>query len=161
MDTQYRKAVLSREVALRVRDLLRQIAAEHELEIASGKAHAITFTCRILPPESGCESNRAVAKRDQLAGTAAGISALAQKVLGKTPIALEDYLAVSSGTITDEMVREYIEEQESEAIADDSRFPIDNTLTPRLQAEGSLVRPPSSISWLVFQKIQNPTNVEH
>jgi putative transposase len=32
------------------------------------------------------------------------------------------YLAVSSGTITDEMVKEYIEEQ----IIDDSRFPIDS-----------------------------------
>src|SRR5436853_4739277 len=37
------------------------------------------------------------------------------------------YLAVSSGTITDEMIREYIEEQEGEQIADDSRFPIDNS----------------------------------
>jgi len=33
----YRKAVLTGEVAIRVRDLLRQIAAEHELEIMSGK----------------------------------------------------------------------------------------------------------------------------
>lgn len=33
----YRKAVLVGEVAIRVRDLLRQIAAEHELEIVSRK----------------------------------------------------------------------------------------------------------------------------
>jgi putative transposase len=33
----YRKAVLTGEVALRVRNLLRQIAVEHELEIVSGK----------------------------------------------------------------------------------------------------------------------------
>ncbi len=33
----YRKSVLVGEVAVRVRDLLRQIAAEHELEIVSGK----------------------------------------------------------------------------------------------------------------------------
>src|SRR3982750_4528579 len=33
----YRKAVLIGEVALRVRDLLRQMAAEHELEMVSGK----------------------------------------------------------------------------------------------------------------------------
>jgi putative transposase len=33
----YRKRVLSGEVALRVRDLIRSIAAEHELEIISGK----------------------------------------------------------------------------------------------------------------------------
>jgi putative transposase len=36
------------------------------------------------------------------------------------------YLAVASGTITDEMIRAYIEEQEGEPIHDDSRFPIDN-----------------------------------
>jgi putative transposase len=35
-------------------------------------------------------------------------------------------LTVSSGTTTDEMVREYIEEQEGEQIADDGRFPIHN-----------------------------------
>jgi putative transposase len=35
-------------------------------------------------------------------------------------------LAVSSGMITDEMIREYIDEQEGEQIADDSRFPIDS-----------------------------------
>ena len=36
------------------------------------------------------------------------------------------YLAVSSGNITDEMNWEYIEDQEGEQIADDSRFPIDS-----------------------------------
>jgi putative transposase len=36
------------------------------------------------------------------------------------------YLAVSSGTITDELIREYIDEQQGEQVADDSRFPIDN-----------------------------------
>jgi putative transposase len=34
---EYRKPVLTGEVAIRVRDLLRQIALEHELEIMSGK----------------------------------------------------------------------------------------------------------------------------
>jgi putative transposase len=33
---------------------------------------------------------------------------------------------VSSGNITDEMVKEYIEEQLGEQIIDDSRFPIDS-----------------------------------
>ena len=33
----YRKKVLTGEVAIRTRDILRQIAAEHELEIISGK----------------------------------------------------------------------------------------------------------------------------
>jgi putative transposase len=36
------------------------------------------------------------------------------------------FLAVSSGTITDEMIQEYIDEQQGEQVADDSRFPIEN-----------------------------------
>ena len=35
------------------------------------------------------------------------------------------YLAVSSGNITDEMIQEYIQEQEGEPFMDDSRFEID------------------------------------
>ena len=35
------------------------------------------------------------------------------------------YFAVTSGTITDEMINEYINEQEGEAVQDDSRFEID------------------------------------
>ena len=33
--------------------------------------------------------------------------------------------AVTSGTITDEMINEYINEQKGEAVQDDSRFQID------------------------------------
>jgi len=36
----YRKRVLRGEVAVRARDLLRQIAAEHEIEIITGKVSA-------------------------------------------------------------------------------------------------------------------------
>ncbi|MBZ0169168.1 MAG: hypothetical protein K8F29_06985 [Kofleriaceae bacterium] len=36
------------------------------------------------------------------------------------------YLAVISGTITDQMVTQYIAEQEAEPIQDDSRFLIDD-----------------------------------
>jgi putative transposase len=50
---------------------------------------------------------------------------LRKKFWGRHLWAARGYLAVSSGTITDEMIREYIEEQEGEQIADDSRFPID------------------------------------
>jgi len=36
------------------------------------------------------------------------------------------YLAVSSGNITDEMIQQYIDEQEGEPVVDDSRFQIDS-----------------------------------
>jgi putative transposase len=35
------------------------------------------------------------------------------------------YLAVSSGNITDELIQQYIQEQEGEPVTDDSRFEID------------------------------------
>jgi putative transposase len=37
------------------------------------------------------------------------------------------YLAVSSATITDELIQEYIGEQEGEPVVDDSRFQIDSS----------------------------------
>ena len=122
----YRKPVLTGEVATRVRDLIRQIAAEHELEIVSGKVardHVHVFV-----------SYRPHQQVSQIMQWLKGISSrvllqefphLKKKFWGRH-FWSRGYLAVSSGTITDEMIREYIEEQEGEQIADDGRFPIDN-----------------------------------
>lgn len=38
---------------------------------------------------------------------------------------MRGYFAVTSGTITDEMINEYIKEQEGGPVEDDSRFQID------------------------------------
>jgi putative transposase len=122
----YRKPVLTGEVAVRVRDLIRQIAAEHELEIISGKVardHVHVFLTY--------RPNQDVS---QIMQWLKGISSrvllqefphLRKRFWGRHFWA-RGYLAVSSGTITDEMIKEYIEEQEGEQIIDDSRFPIDN-----------------------------------
>jgi putative transposase len=91
-------------------ELIRQIAAAHELGIISGK----------------------VARDHQwLKGTSPrvllqGFPRLRKQFWGRHLWA-RGYLAVSSGNITDEMIREYNDEQEGEQIADDSRFPIDRT----------------------------------
>jgi putative transposase len=114
----YRKAVLVGEVAVRVRDLIRQIAMEHELEIISGKVsrdHVHVFV-----------SYRPTQKFSQIMQWLKGTSSrvllqefphLRRKFWGRHFCA-RGYLAVSSGTITDE--------KEGEQIADDSRFPIDS-----------------------------------
>ena len=121
----YRKQVLTGEVAVRVRDLIRQIAAEHELEIISGKVardHVHVFI-----------SYRPTQKVSQimqwLKGTSSRVllqefSHLRKKFWGRHLWA-RGYMAVSSGTITDEMIKQYIDEQEGEQISDDSRFQID------------------------------------
>ena len=122
----YRKAVLTGDVAIRARDLIREIAMEHELAIISGKVardHVHVFL-----------SYRPNQDVSQIMQWLKGISSrvllqefphLRKRFWGRHFWA-RGYLAVSSGTITDEMIKEYIDEQEGEQIADDSRFPIDN-----------------------------------
>ncbi len=123
----YRKRVLTGEVAVRVRDIIRQIAFEHELQIISGKVasdHVHVFL-----------SYRSTQKVSQIVQWLKGTSSrvllqefthLRRQFWGKHFWA-RGYLAVSSGNLTDEMIQEYIDGQEGEQIADDSRFPIDNT----------------------------------
>ncbi|MFQ5432523.1 MAG: IS200/IS605 family transposase [Nitrospinota bacterium] len=121
----YRKKVLVGDVAVRVRDLLRQIAMEHEMQIISGKVsrdHVHVFV-----------SYRPSHDVSKIVQWLKGISSrvllqefphLRKKFWGRHFWA-RGYLAVSSGTITDEMVQEYIDEQEGEPLQDDSQFPID------------------------------------
>jgi putative transposase len=122
----YRKPVLTGDVALRVRDLIRTIASEHELEIISGKVardHVHVFL-----------SYRPTQKVSQVMQWLKGISSrvllqefprLRKQFWGRHVWA-RGYLAVSSGTMSDDMIQQYIDEQQGEQIADDSRFPIDN-----------------------------------
>jgi putative transposase len=123
----YRKRVLTGEVAVRVRDVLRQIAFEHELDIISGKV-AIDHVHMFI----SYRPTQNISKIMQwLKGTSSRILLqefphLRKKYWGRHLWA-RGYLAVSSGNITDELVQQYIEEQEGEPIVDDSRFRIDES----------------------------------
>ena len=123
----YRKSVLVGEVAVRARDLLRKIALEHELIIISGKIakdHVHVFI-----------SYRPHQNISKIVQWLKGISSrilfqefpyLKKKFWG-CHLWARGYLAVSSGNITDEVIKKYIDEQEGEQVADDSQFPIDQT----------------------------------
>ncbi len=121
----YRKKVLTGPVAVRTRDILRQIAMEHEIEIISGKVASdhIHIFLSYRPTQS-------ISKLMQwLKGISSRIllqefSHLKKQFRGRHLWA-RGYLAVSSGNITDEMIQQYIEEQEGEPVVDDSRFQID------------------------------------
>ena len=121
----YRKPVRTGEVAVRVRDLIRTIAAEHELEIISGKVARDHVHVLI--------SYRPTQRVSQIVQWLKGTSSrvllqefprLRKQFWGKHLWA-RGYLAVATGTVTDEAIRQYIDEQAGEQIADDSRFPID------------------------------------
>ena len=109
-----------------MRDLIRQIAMEHELTILSGKVardHVHVFVSyrphqdisTIVQWLKGISSRVLLQEFPHLRKTFWGKHFWAR-----------GYLAVTSGTITDEMIQEYIEGQEGEPVHDDSQFPIDN-----------------------------------
>jgi len=121
----YRKKVLTGEVAIRVRDVLRQIVMEHELEVISGKVasdHVHMFI--------GYNPSQDISKIVQwLKGISSRIllsefSHLRRQFWGRHLWA-RGYLAVSSGNVTDEIIQQYINEQEGEPVVDNSRFQID------------------------------------
>ena len=121
----YRKRVLSGEVAVRTRDILRQIAMEHEIEIITGKVageHVHMFISygptqnisKIVQWLKGISSRILLSE----------FAHLRRQFWGRHFWA-RGYLAVSSGNVTDEMIQAYIDEQEGEPMHDDSRFQID------------------------------------
>ena len=121
----YRKPVLTGDVALRVRDIVRRVCAEHELEILSGRvAHDHVHVFISYGP-----TQRVSQIVQWLKGTSSRVllqefPRLRKQFWGKHFWA-RGYLAVASGSVTDEQIRAYIDEQAGEALHDDSRFPID------------------------------------
>ena len=123
----YRKRVLTGKVAERVRDLLRKVCMEQEVHIVSGKVasdHVHMFV--------SYRSQMAISKLVQyLKGTSSRIllqefSHLRRQFWGRHLWA-RGYMAVSSGSITDEVIQQYIDEQEGEPV-DYNQFQIDSAL---------------------------------
>jgi putative transposase len=121
----YRKKILMGPVAIRVRDLIRQIAMEHDIQILSGKVSRdhIHVLISHAPQQS-------ISKIVQwLKGTSSRVLLQEyphlRKQLWGRHVWARGYLAVTSGTITDQMVEQYIAEQEGEPIQDESQFVID------------------------------------
>ena len=122
----YRKKVLTGEVAVRTRDILRRVALVHELEIIAGKV-AVDHVHMFI----GYRPTQSISKTVQsLKGVSSRVllqefKHLRRQFWGRHFWA-RGYLAVSSGNITDEMIQEYIEEQEGTPVVDESRFQIDS-----------------------------------
>ena len=123
----YRKKVLTGPVAIRARDILRQIAMEHEIDIITGKVtrdHIHMFISyrptqnisKIMQWLKGISSRVLLSEFPHL-----------RKQFWGRHLWARGYLAVSSGNITDEMIQQYIDEQEGEPVIDDSRFQIDSS----------------------------------
>lgn len=123
----YRKRVLTGEVAIRVRDLIRQIAMEHEISILTGKVasdhiHVLVAYRPHVDVSMMVQWLKGISSRVLLQE----YPHLKKQFWGRHFWA-RGYLAVSTGNLTDEMVQKYIAEQEGEPVHDDSRFVIDSS----------------------------------
>jgi putative transposase len=121
----YRRRVLTGQIASRARDVLRRIALEHEIEIIAGNIsndHVHLFIAygptqnvnQIVQWFKDTSSQMLLSELAPLRSQFPGGSLWAR-----------GYLAMSSENITDEIILRYVEEQESEPGADDTRFRID------------------------------------
>ena len=122
----YRKKFLVGPVAIRVRDGIRPVAIEHELTIISGKVardhvHVLLAYRPHQDVSTVVQWLKGISSRVLLQE----FEPLRRQCWGKHLWA-RGYLAVSSGNVTDEMVRRYIEEQEGEMVETESRFQIDS-----------------------------------
>jgi len=122
----YRKKILVGEVVLRVRDRLRQIAMEHELAILSGKVasdhiHVLVAYRPHVDVSMLVQWLKGISSRMLLQEFAH-----LRKACWGRHLWARGYLAVSTGNLTDELIRDYIEQQAGEPVHDDSRFVIDS-----------------------------------
>src|SRR5919202_6248542 len=110
----YRERVLTGAVAVRARDLPRQIAAEDDPHVISGEAAADHARLSI-----GHRAHQNISRIVQwLKGSSRRLLSrefphLERQFWGRHSWA-RGYLALTSGTITDDMISEYINEQEGE-----------------------------------------------
>jgi REP-associated tyrosine transposase len=109
--TKYRKKILTGDVATRVRDLIREICRREDVEIIQGhvsKDHVHLFVS--LPPQvsisrfvqrlKGKTSYKLLSESEQL-----------RKLYWGRHLWARGYFCCSSGDVTDEMIKQYIEQQ--------------------------------------------------
>ena len=123
--TKYRRKALNRDITVRTRDLLKQIAEEHRISILSGKVvcdhiHVLVSyspdidISTIVQWLKGATARMLLKEYGNL-----------RERMGKHLWA-RGYLAVSTGAVTDEMIQKYINEQEGEPVSNDNQISDNN-----------------------------------
>ena len=120
--TKYRRPALTGEVALRVRDLIRDICAQHEVKILKGhvsRDHVHLFVS--IPPQVTISRLLQWLQGKTAHHLLAGFAHLKKQFWGGT-CGREDSSACSSGNVTDEVIAQYIGEQ---SVEQDEDFRVD------------------------------------
>ena len=109
--TKYRKPVLHGDVALRVRDIVREICGAHDVDILKGHVrpdHVHLFVS--VPPHVAPSRLMQAVKGKSSHHLMRDYRRLHREFWGRHLWA-RGYFVCSSGNVTDEMVKEYIESQ--------------------------------------------------
>ena len=120
--TKYRKKILQGELARRVRELIREICKVNEVEIIKGYIstdHVHLFVS--VPPHISVSKLMQYIKGKTSRKLMSEFKTVSKMYWGRHFWA-RGYFAVSSGTITDEMIIEYIEKQEMGNEEDDFKI---------------------------------------
>ena len=112
--TKYRKRILTGELAKRVRELIREVCKTNEVEIIKGHVsadHVHLFVS--VPPHISVSKLMQYIKGKSSRKIMSEFKTVSKMYWGRHFWA-RGYFVVSSGTITDEMIMEYIEKQDME-----------------------------------------------
>ncbi len=112
--TKYRKRILKGELAKRVRELIREVCKANEVEIIKGHVsedHVHLFVS--VPPHISVSKLMQYIKGKSSRKVMSEFKTVSKMYWGRHFWA-RGYFVVSSGTITDEMIMEYIEKQDFE-----------------------------------------------
>jgi len=116
--TKYRRPALTGEVGLRVRDLIREICASHEVTIMKGhisRDHIHLFVS--IPPQVTISRLMQWLKGKTAYKLLAEFPHLRKKFWGRH-IWARGYFCCSSGNVTDEVIMQYIEQQDHDQDSD-------------------------------------------
>ena len=126
--TKYRKPIMTGEVGVRVRELIRQICREEDVEIMKGhvsKDHVHLFVS--IPPQ--VTISRMVQRlKGKSSHTLLGEFAHLRKTFWGRHLWARGYFCCSSGNVTDEVIAAYIAEQAHE---EDGSFRVEGEEGPK------------------------------
>ena len=124
--TKYRKSVLSGQVALRLREVVREVCRTHEIEILQG--HVSKDHVHILvsaPPNMSASKIMQYVKGKSSRKLMMEFRHLNRQFWGRHMWA-RGYFVATSGNVTDEVIAEYIRLQGKEPPEDDAVFRVED-----------------------------------
>ncbi len=126
--TKYRKPILTGEVGLRVRELIRQICRDEEIEIMKGSVSRDHVHLMVSIPPQVTISRLVQRMKGKSSHTMLNEFAHLRKTFWGRHIWARGYFCCSSGNVTDDVIKEYIANQLNE---NDEDFRVEGDEDPR------------------------------